>query len=96
VGGIVHASCQSVFGRWVLYPLPPLCGIVSLVQCGTGTVSDRTEVTTVTSVLVESVWLLAFVRVSMLNHARPLPVLPRGHVPSVWLSREKGLWLTLA
>jgi hypothetical protein len=69
-GGIVHASCQSVSGQWVSYPLPPLCGVVMLERRGIGMTSDRTEVTDVTSFLVRSLWRA---------YSRPLPVLSRGH-----------------
>jgi hypothetical protein len=45
-------SYRSVFGQWVSYPLPPLCGVVSSVQRGTGIASDQTEVIAIPSVLV--------------------------------------------
>ena len=55
VGGIVHASCWSIFGRWVSYSLPPLCGAVLLVWHGIGMAPDSTMVTTVPLVIVRSV-----------------------------------------
>jgi hypothetical protein len=53
---IVHMSCQSVSGLWVLYPLPQSCSIVLSVQYGARLASNRTEVTAVTSVLAGLVW----------------------------------------
>jgi hypothetical protein len=77
VGGIVRVSCRSVFGRWVSYPLPPLCGVVLLVRYDAGLTFDRTELTVVTSVLAGSV-RRAFIRTGMSRGAQLLPVSPRG------------------
>ena len=56
VGGIIRTSYRSVFEWWVSYPLPPLCGAVSLMRRGTGMTSNRTKVTVVPFILVRSVW----------------------------------------
>jgi hypothetical protein len=68
VGGIVRASHWSVSGWWVSYPLPPLCSVVLFVRRGTGMVSDQTEMTAVTSVLVRSEWRACSCQS---KHARP-------------------------
>jgi hypothetical protein len=52
VGGSYMHPVGLYLGRWVLYPLPPLCGVVLLVRRGTWMVSDWTEVTAITSILV--------------------------------------------
>jgi hypothetical protein len=47
VGGIIHVSYQSVFGRWVLYPLSPLVRCCLVIAAWHRMASDRTEVTAV-------------------------------------------------
>jgi hypothetical protein len=54
-----------------------LCGVVLLERRGIGIAYDRIEVTVITSALMMSVWRVCSYQS---KHARPLPVLPRGHV----------------
>jgi hypothetical protein len=76
VGGIICMPYRSVFGRWVLYPLLLLCGVIMSVRRGIGMVSDQIEMTTITSVLAGLAWCACSCQS---KHARPLPILPRGH-----------------
>jgi hypothetical protein len=75
VGGIIRASHVSVLGQWVLYLLPPVCGVVSLVRHGIGMAPDQTKVTAVPSVLVR-LSVPTLVRASMPSYARPLSSYP--------------------
>jgi hypothetical protein len=54
MGRIVHASCRTVFGRWITVLVVTTVRYFLSTQLGAGMAYDRTEVTDIPSVLAES------------------------------------------